>query len=678
MAKFRITSPDGQSYEITAPDGATEAEVMAYAQSQFRAPTEAPTQPQASPQFRTGLEAEEGAYGVPTAVQGDIIGQAASGIGEGIRRAVAGGKQIVGGIQDTLGRFDKAGRSKKELYTEEENLRQKLDQIETQQAGKSVAGREVMAGIGEAVPLTLLPEAALPRAMTVAGGLVKNVSTGALGGLLQFDSEGKNVQNAGIGGAASGAVGILPSLPAAVKNTVARGLNKAFASGRTEALVASSKTALPNVQFSLAQATGVPELATLERAAYNTKAVNFYADQTDALIKDFVNVMQQPVKPGQTLAADFEKLRTDAGRTLKTMRRVASGNYEKGMSEAAIGATTGAVPVPQTQIDVANLKSQFQATAAQASDKLASGGQAILPRAFLRDLQAAMQKGSLTPHELARTLQGLTAIQKGENPVQRAMATRLRNALEADLDLVSQSGTLKADEATKKIIETRTEYKRAAQAADALSTSAAYKMLGVGDKQAPTSDVLLSKFKEYGTDKQNAVREYLEANSPDLLNSMRQSVVDEAVQASKTINPARDTQNSLDQLIDNLFAKDKGFAAKAEGLFSKTDIKKVDAIKDGLRVIANNRPTTSFAGTPIKPEDIVINVVSRSSEFAARQFARILMAGKGADLFTNEALYKAMAKFNGSTTGSAANLAARTEILTLLQTDFADTQEEQQ
>lgn len=46
MPKFRITAPDGSSYEVTAPDGATEQEVMSYAQRNFKlaaAPKEAPT-----------------------------------------------------------------------------------------------------------------------------------------------------------------------------------------------------------------------------------------------------------------------------------------------------------------------------------------------------------------------------------------------------------------------------------------------------------------------------------------------------------------------------------------------------------------------------------------------------------------------------------------------------------
>jgi len=37
MPKYRITSPDGKTFEITAPEGATQGQVLAYAQSQFKA-----------------------------------------------------------------------------------------------------------------------------------------------------------------------------------------------------------------------------------------------------------------------------------------------------------------------------------------------------------------------------------------------------------------------------------------------------------------------------------------------------------------------------------------------------------------------------------------------------------------------------------------------------------------
>ena len=35
MAKYRITSPEGEKFEISAPDNASPDEVMAYARKQF-------------------------------------------------------------------------------------------------------------------------------------------------------------------------------------------------------------------------------------------------------------------------------------------------------------------------------------------------------------------------------------------------------------------------------------------------------------------------------------------------------------------------------------------------------------------------------------------------------------------------------------------------------------------
>jgi hypothetical protein len=47
VGKFRVTSPDGQKYDITAPEGATDDDVLKYAQSQFGS-SQLPPQPQAS------------------------------------------------------------------------------------------------------------------------------------------------------------------------------------------------------------------------------------------------------------------------------------------------------------------------------------------------------------------------------------------------------------------------------------------------------------------------------------------------------------------------------------------------------------------------------------------------------------------------------------------------------
>lgn len=42
MPKYQVTAPDGKSWEVSAPEGATEAQVLAFAQSQWQQPAQAP------------------------------------------------------------------------------------------------------------------------------------------------------------------------------------------------------------------------------------------------------------------------------------------------------------------------------------------------------------------------------------------------------------------------------------------------------------------------------------------------------------------------------------------------------------------------------------------------------------------------------------------------------------
>lgn len=62
MPKYRITSPDGQSYDVTAPDGATEDEVLAYAQRNFKM-AKAPAAEKPSKPF--GQQLNEGIADIP-------------------------------------------------------------------------------------------------------------------------------------------------------------------------------------------------------------------------------------------------------------------------------------------------------------------------------------------------------------------------------------------------------------------------------------------------------------------------------------------------------------------------------------------------------------------------------------------------------------------------------------
>jgi hypothetical protein len=65
MAKYRITSPTGEKFDITAPDNASQDQVMAYAQQQFSAKTNAPEMPEAPKNYTAGESAIQGVMGLP-------------------------------------------------------------------------------------------------------------------------------------------------------------------------------------------------------------------------------------------------------------------------------------------------------------------------------------------------------------------------------------------------------------------------------------------------------------------------------------------------------------------------------------------------------------------------------------------------------------------------------------
>ncbi len=628
--------------------------------------------PKAPQQFATAEQAEFENYGVSNAEQRAANAEGFSALGEGVRRAGAGVKQVAAGVSDYFTRADKAGRGLKDKVTAQELLRQKMDQLATQERGDSVPFREGVAAVGESLPLALVPEAALPRATTLGGGVLKSVATGGLGGLGTFDKDGGNVGNAVTGATVSGLVGGTLAVAPALKNQIAKALNESTAGSRTAKALQNAQTVMPDMPVSLSQRTGIPELKTLERASYNSDLTKFYADQTDKFVEDFVKVMDQKVPAGADLDSTYLATQKRAKDLLDSAKMNSSNAYETGMSKAAtmnVPAPGSMTQVQPVQIPSTDYTGQLDMMAKRAADPTEGISSELASKIEAWSQQA--KKGFLTPQELAAHLRGLTRTIKGGGE-DGALAGRMKDALERDLDRLPQNGTLKANDVAQQIIETRAEYKRARAAIEVMADSAAYKMLGVADPTAATSDTLLSRFNSFTPEKQRQVQKYLSAESPELLAQMKQAYVNGAVKASGSLDAAADSRKSLDQLADNLFDEKRGFDLRSSGLWDADELKKVEAFKDGLRVIRNNRPTVGGAGTPIKPEDIVINLVSRSGEFASRQLTRILMSTKGSQVFTDPAVYEAMTKMNRATTGSAADLTARTMLLTALQDNYSE------
>lgn len=177
MPRFKITAPDGKSYYVNGPDGATEEDALAHFKSQWK--------PQAKEQqsVNPGDEAGWGEAGLIGA------GKSLSRIGQGIKQ----GYYSMTGNQEEL---DKLAAQ----VAEEDRLYQPLKDA-----------HPISTAIGEAMPSMAIPGSA---------GLKTMMAAGALPGLLEYGSADERLTRGGMGAAGAG-VGV------GVMNTLGR-LNKPF------------------------------------------------------------------------------------------------------------------------------------------------------------------------------------------------------------------------------------------------------------------------------------------------------------------------------------------------------------------------------------------------------------------------------------------------------------------
>lgn len=615
----------------------------------------------------SALAAEESGFGVDRAARMQAAGEVASGVIEGGQRLLAGGKQLFGAVSDFFTRKHLAGRGLEDKFTAQEILRRAMADAESQQKGESQLFREGVAGATQFGTLAIAPEAVGPRATGMISAMVRNFLTGAGGTLLEFDPDQDKSTKATLAGGTALALGIIPSALPALKNQIGKGLDRAAREGLTGARLASARQQGLLGRISLAQRTGVPELQTLERANYNSAQVRFFADQTDEFVEQATNLLRQPLAQTRTLSADFSAFKDGISEHVKHIRSSASKAYDYGISKAV--ATAAA----DTTIPIANLRKIIPGFVEQARANARSLEGFPIKDSFIDEMESLLDKPALSVKEVALKLRELTAAQSTSNPVAKALVTDLRNSgLEKDLDALDQLHT--TDKAIAVLRETRAEYKRSMALAKVYEDNAVYKMLGGSTGETPED--LVGHLSTMSPRKQGAIRDYLETHSPQLLASMKQAVIDDAISKTGIIREAADSQKSLFNLQHALFDGDR---LRTAGIWNSHDLRRFEAIKDGLRVIQNNRPQLGGAGTPIKGEDITTNIVSRSNIFLTRQFTRVFNnSRKLSKFFLDENVYQLMTRMNRSTTGTPANLTARAILLSYMQDEYGREEQQQQ
>jgi hypothetical protein len=207
MAKFQITSPDGQKFEINAPEGASQDEVLAYAQSQFSQMPKSQPKQETGALKNFGLGALRGVAGIGASLAQPFQALAGGAIGDNaqMRQNMESNLRGMGADQDSL----------------------------AYQGGKLGAEIAGTYGVGGLAGRALSSISQAPKALALAealktGGMAKGVSTGmniaggagnaALGTLL-VDPE-NTLEGAAIGAAIPAAGAAIPAVGNALANAI--------------------------------------------------------------------------------------------------------------------------------------------------------------------------------------------------------------------------------------------------------------------------------------------------------------------------------------------------------------------------------------------------------------------------------------------------------------------------
>lgn len=244
MPTYRITSPNGQEFEVTAPDGATQDQVLEYAKSQWK---KGAAKAQPKPEMED------------------------PGIGQSV--LIGAGRTV-----------DRIGKGMQQLYYGATGNDEAAAQLKTQAADDDAAykplqeARPWATGIGESLPSAVIPGGG---AATLWGNAGRMALAGAIPGALEYGSAGERAKRGAIG-AASGAV--VPVLGAGLKTATAfaeplfnagretiagRTLNRVAGDAAPD-VIARLKGARELVPGSLPTAAQVAEsggISALERAA---------------------------------------------------------------------------------------------------------------------------------------------------------------------------------------------------------------------------------------------------------------------------------------------------------------------------------------------------------------------------------------------------------------------------
>lgn len=618
MPTFQVQH-DGKTYEV-------QADSAEHAAAAFDAPdpkaTKGPQWPTTSPWYTTPGSPEAG-QPIP---KGDGLGLRGAGerLAEPITRAAEGFAQLMesgasylpGGNPQSAADLTKATDARRAAY-------------EKRQGPGSGTQADIASG--------LLPVGAASAEANASTSffkaLMRRTATGGAISAAQYVPEGgSRTQNALFGAAGAAALHTVAAAVPAVKNVVTRAITKAEANPRTAATVAGASNffkgsnAVENpAPYSLGQQSGDPVVTRLEQRAFGPQQQELGARQADEAAARFGELADRAATVSK-LDASAPGVAGAVNSTLRNtvlgMRSERSQGFKAGMSTVLAMAGPGGGPglVPLT-----NLSNEYAAIIVEDANAFNINGQ-ILPKGVERaaeEVQKATSAGAkIKIPTIQYILQGLSQDQPHGAGIFMSTAdarvemyrSRLKAALEKDLDSAGVNAT--SSPAFAALQKTRKTYAQQSDALRKVEDGSLNQLFG-NPQALATPQAALDKF--YGlrsADQQTAV-DLLSKNHPEALDAMRAHRIRTALTDAQTAGAAKNSAFDIQKFNDDMFGGDK---ANSPLWGNDANSQQIRAGAAHLRVLLN--APQGGGGSLIAPEDISINLVSRTAAFVARIVTR--------------------------------------------------------
>jgi hypothetical protein len=505
-------------------------------------------------------------------------------------------------------------------------------------AGQRQGVSSVAIGTGEAlagvVPVSAQRAVAAGRSLSYMWSLLRGGATGAVVGSTQVaDKDTSKLEQAAWGAAfpmaAQSIAGFVPTVRNAVANIVQRATQGRTAQAvRDAAQFFRGSQAVPDpAPYTIGQATGNPNLIRLENRARGPELTELNARQSDEAFARFDELAREAERAAGAPATGTgitRAVNATVDRLDQQMRNAKNRAWESGMARVRAAASGSS-----TRIPLNNLQDEYRRILTEDANPFNFNG-SVLPRGVQEAFETLQNFRTTTGRAMDPNIAGVQTILAGlGQDATRGAAIlsaadrrlemyrqRLFAAINQDLDAV---GALR-DPAFIELQRTRQGYAVASQRLQRLEDDAINKLFGSEEAFASPS-ATLEKFYRLAPDDQRYAMDILSRRAPRVVDAMQSHRLSTALTAAlEGGGPAQASRFNMDKFQRELFGGRDGL--KDSPLWDAATRARLLEGAAHLRTIQNSFGTIPSGGSQVWPEELAINLVSRTPAFMARLATR--------------------------------------------------------